>query len=165
MKNERVWACSWCSNMTSIASSMLVDVCFRREAKREQSQISVLTCACVGSVWGFRAGLLPVVSAHTVKSYERCESPCGYHHFSNAWIIQSKSIPIDLPGAEMWNKGRNKWCNLTIKTPLWEISFSEWNSEWKIHCIPESLCPLISIPWLNWILKVQMAQITKKKYP
>lgn len=71
----------------------------KRSQRRAVSNIFVDLHMCGICLWSLSAGHLPVVAAHTVKSYERCQSPRGYRHFNNAWIIQSKSIPIDLPGA------------------------------------------------------------------
>lgn len=88
-----------CVTMIPVASSLFFgEAYFRREARGAESNICVDLYMCGICLWSLSAGPLPGVAAHTVK-YEHCEAPCGYRHFSNAWIIQSESIPIDLPGA------------------------------------------------------------------
>lgn len=100
----------------------------KRSQRRAESNICVDLHMCGISLWSLSAGPPPSVAAHTLKSYERCGSPCGYRHFNNAWIIQSKSIAIDLSGAAKGGQGRKKWCNSTLKTTLKEgqQSFSLW---------------------------------------
>lgn len=66
---------------------------------RIESNICVDLYMCGICLWFLSIGPLPGVAAHTVKSYECWWSPRGYRHFNNAWIIQSKSILVDLPGA------------------------------------------------------------------
>lgn len=127
----------------------------KRSQRRTESNICVDLHMCGICLWSLSAGPLPGVAAHTVKSYERCESPRGYHHFNNAWITQSKSIAIDLLGAAKWSRGRRKWCNSTLKTILWERpkSWSLLLSERKIYYCPESLNPLNFSPFIfqKWV--------------
>lgn len=82
-----------------------VSIFQKKSQRRAKSNICVDLYMCGIGLWSLSAGPLPGVAAHTVK-YEHCEASCGYRHFSNAWIIQSKSIPIDLPGAAIWSQCR-----------------------------------------------------------
>lgn len=135
-----------CMNMTPMADPLCSgEARFRREARGERSQISVLTCMCVGCV----CGPLPGEAAHTVKPYERCESPRGYHHFNNACIIQSKSIAVDPSGAARWSRGRKKRC---VSLYSLEKSFNLWFLECIIHFYPESLL-LINFSFFSFIFQ------------
>lgn len=91
----------------------------KRSQRTAESNICVDLRVCVISLWSPSAGPLPDVAAHTVKSYECCNSPRGYRHFNNSWIVQSKSIAIDLSGSAKWSRGRKEWCNSTLRTTLW----------------------------------------------
>lgn len=108
--------------------------------KRAESNICVDLYVCGICLWSLSVGTLPGVAAHTVKSYECCRSPRGYRHFNNAWIIQSKSIPIDLPGAAKRSQGKEKWWHSTLKTTMLrrQKTFSLYLSEWKYY--PLNFC-------------------------
>lgn len=65
-----------CVNTTSVVSSLYSgEVRFRREARGERSQISVLTCVCVGSIWGLWALALCQVEQPTQWNPMNAVSP------------------------------------------------------------------------------------------